>query len=686
MTRAPSTPTDRLGLYAAVAVAVLAFVAHASTLGAGFVYDDHRFIVQNEAIQSIDPVAFFSEASTTSASEGVTHDIYRPLRTLLFSIEYTVFGLSPGGWHLISVLLHVLNAVLVFFLIMRLLPGRAIAAGIGAGLFAVHPMTSESVAWVSSQGDLLALALMLLALRSFARTGTRATISGSVLFIAACFAKESALVLPALVFFQDLVLRKRGAADAPSWRESWLRMAVGALLIAIYFWIRVSVVPTIQQVPHPGGISGTVAGMFEGMAWYTSMLLVPRGFPFDLRYHVPLSFAEPMVVLGMSIMLVILLAGFYGLRTRRYVLAFCALGFLACLVPVSNVIVPLKTFIADRFLYPGLVCIALGVALLAGALLRRWRRVVPYVAGAAIVVLAVLSLDRGRSWADEMTLWKAVRADRPTNANAYQGIAHELARKAEIADAERAFRTYIAFNPIDGKAWVQLGDLFKRAALSLDASVEGVEKTNIVLRRRQARAAQITAYREAQRIWNAFGLEMGRGSVAMQNQMFGDWFAAAAEIADVGEMKRVNDLELVARHRIDPTDFDEFWKRAPWRFRARRFAIVTTVFQARLTEREIPEEQRQMMLQQRALVLSDVGLDPGLARERHGPKFRRLIERETLAAAARGEAVSVPDFEVAALMLIGIKDMKGALRILNAGLSRHPNNTLLLSLQSRIPR
>src|SRR5439155_1216958 len=198
----------------ALTVFLAAVLAHAGSLAGGFVYDDHRFIEHNPAIASLANVPkFFADPSTASAAAGVEPDIYRPLRTLDFAVDRALFGLSPFGWHLASVLLHAANAVLVWLLILRLLappkaaspplrPGRhadprrapLLAAAAGAVLFAVHPVTAESVAWVSSRGDLLAWTLVLLALEVLARPGGVRTALGAGLVFLACLAKESAVV------------------------------------------------------------------------------------------------------------------------------------------------------------------------------------------------------------------------------------------------------------------------------------------------------------------------------------------------------------------------------------------------------------------------------------------------------------------------------------------------------------
>ncbi len=604
----------------AVAVVALAtFLVHAGTFDAGFVYDDHRFIEFNPAIESIQLGRYFSDPVTASNPDGIVPDIYRPLRTLLFAFEYAVFEDAPAGWHVVSVLLHTLNAVLVLLLLHNLLAGGWIAPAAGALLFGVHPVTSESVAWVSSQGDLLAMTFMLSGLLVMRRAGVGRTVGGVALFALACFSKESALVLPALVLMHWIVLRAHGEDDVPSTSETVGRIAALAVAAVAYIVLRSNVVPSpselgwMAQVPHTDGVAGSARGMSAGLVWYAQMLFFPNGFTFDIRYDIPLRWSDREVVLGLGILATVLAAGLWGLR-RRPVLAFATLGFLACLVPVSNVIVPLKAFVAERFLYPGLLCVVAG---LAWALLRtpeRWRTVARVAAVPVLVVLAFLTVDRNEAWSDEATLWRTVREHRPDNANSYQGLAFEYAKEHRVADAERAFLSYLEFNPNDGKSQAILGDLFGDVAASLrlsEAAAAGGGVSNIDLRRKQARVAQISAYRRALEIWAQYGLGQGRGSPEQERRMLLKWMDAALELGDVAEQRFAND-QLLLRDGLDPSDTERVMRDAPVSRRFARLNIAVQALLATMGGRAMPEdpEVRAKLERDRAVVLRDVGLDP----------------------------------------------------------------------------
>jgi len=597
---------DRRLILTALSVALLAVAAHAACLGGGFVYDDHRFVEQNPALDSPDVAAFFLDPSTASAGEGIQHDVYRPLRTLLFAVEWHLFGTRAWAWHLVGLLLHVLASVLVLRLLWPLVGRAWPAAAAGAALFAVHPAGVESVAWISSQGDLLAMVLALLALIVLEREGALRTVGGTALAALACFAKESALVLPALLLLRDLALPKEAA---PGRRTRYARVALLAVVAVAFLGLRLARIEGLAQVPEfPGGSRIAAArGMLAGLAWYARDLLAPSGFPFDLQLPVPLSFAEPAVVVGLGLLLTLVAAGVWGLWTRRALLAFATLGALACLVPVSNVLVPLKALVAERFLYPVLICVAAGVAWGVSRLGRTGRGIALAAVGVAVLVLAFVSADRARAWASDLTLWERVLRERPDHMRAYEGLGFEYLRAGRIHDAEIAYRSYLEANPADGKSMRLVGDAFGQVA-DAQRVLGSPDETTTRGGRHLARRAQLGMYAGALSTWDRVGLLRGRGSPRMVRETWEKVIEAATDLGDLAKVKEANDALLVLDG-VDPEDREDVAAHAP--FLRRRMRLDLAFRAAAVPEpRDLPSEARQQRLAVRAALLRDVGLPP----------------------------------------------------------------------------
>ncbi|MFO0934577.1 MAG: hypothetical protein U1E39_17965 [Planctomycetota bacterium] len=642
----------RSGRLAGLAAVLLgAFLAHAVATGHGFVYDDHRFVEHNAAIRSLaDPARFFTDPGTASAAQGVEPDVWRPLRTLLYAAQYAAFGLAPRGWHVVGLLVHLLNAALVYRLLLRVLapapPGPAgegaapvVAAAAGALLFAVHPVTVEAVAWVSSLGDLVAWSLALVALLLSTRPGAAATAGVVVLGTVACLAKESAVVLFALV----PLLRSALPADArPGRRETALR--AGLLLAATvgYLVVRGAVLrtpadlPPLAQIDFPDGSrAAAVRAFLAAVVWYARALVLPTGFPFDRNAVTdppPSSWGDPEVVLGAAILVALALAALRGLRRPRSVAPFAAGGALAVLVPVAGVLVPLKAFAALRFLYPALPGLAAGlVAAGAAAVAGRPRaRVVALAAAAvAVVLLGVGTHRRSEAWADEGTLWTAVLRADPMNPRAHEGLGFERLREGSLDRArratesepdrlrrirdhldrgQRALRTYQEFQPYDGKVRAQNVAALRRLYDELRAAVvpsESTDRIEDVKIPSWVLKLTITEARAAMEAWERRGLTRGRGDEALRRATLEAWRGAALDLGDVVETLRVNALLAEADRRA----------RGEVAYGQRRVPpLVAGMVLGREPARDGTPPARDLERRRaRATVLAAAGLDPNLS-------------------------------------------------------------------------
>ncbi len=131
----------------------------------GFVWDDHDIIVNNEVNRDItNASSLFSSADSTVSGNQKAY--YRPLNRLTYLLEYQIFGLNPSGYHLLSVLIHLL-AVLLLYFVARFLFNDPVPAFIAALVFAVHPVNAEAVNFISARNSVLCAAFVLSAVLAF---------------------------------------------------------------------------------------------------------------------------------------------------------------------------------------------------------------------------------------------------------------------------------------------------------------------------------------------------------------------------------------------------------------------------------------------------------------------------------------------------------------------------------------
>ena len=207
------------------------WIAFSPVLSNGFVdWDDHQWILENHSFRGLgwEQIRF---AFTTF--EG---GVYKPLGWLVQSLTYEFYGLDPRGYHLVCLLFHVVNVVLLHLLCVRLLaramPEVAKRLGVALGwlcgvpvaLYAVHPLRVEPVAWASCQAYLPSVTFSLLATLAYLRAHPSSgvfrrswMIGSSVLIVLAVLSKGSAVVLPFVFLILDAYPLGRLGPECPTW-------------------------------------------------------------------------------------------------------------------------------------------------------------------------------------------------------------------------------------------------------------------------------------------------------------------------------------------------------------------------------------------------------------------------------------------------------------------------------------
>ncbi len=199
-------------------IIAVSMAVYANALWNGFVYDDGFLVLDNPWIKDVKflPDIFLSEA--WGFIQGEPNSYYRPMMHVIYSLDYSLFGLKPWGFHLVNIIFHAGSSVLVFLIARTLFsenkyPSRFISIPLMAGvLFAVHPIHTEAVVWVSGVQDLSYAFFCLLSLYLYLRSDSRfnANYYLSVLaFFLGTLCKEPAITLPGLLIAYDLLLNKK---------------------------------------------------------------------------------------------------------------------------------------------------------------------------------------------------------------------------------------------------------------------------------------------------------------------------------------------------------------------------------------------------------------------------------------------------------------------------------------------
>ncbi len=363
--------------------------------------------------------------------------LYRPITTLTYVLNYTVLGNAdrPAGYHVLNVLLHWGNAVLVHLLAFRLL-GRRWLAFASALLFSAHPLATEAVTNIVGRADLLAtgftLAGLLLHVTSTTASGWRraACLAGVALSAGlGLLSKESAIAMIGAIVLYDLVYR-------PSWRPraEWVVLVpavFGVWLTRTWVFSRLPA-PYVSFLDNPvvrAGVVVRVLTALQVLARYLWLLLWPATLSCDYSYaQVPLVGWQ--VAAGSAALVGLVVVAIGALR-RAPALAFFLLFSLLTWLPISNLPLTIGTIMGERLLYLPSIGFATGVAVGVDALARRmWAARAPLVAGAAIGIVALVlgtrTVVRNADWHDSISLWTAAVRAAPRSFKTHLALAEVL--------------------------------------------------------------------------------------------------------------------------------------------------------------------------------------------------------------------------------------------------------------------
>ena len=405
--------TTFLGLF------LLAFLPYANIFSNQFVYDDGFQVVGNPYAHSFKYLRqiFTTTVWSFQGAQG-TSNYYRPMMTFGYLLTYQVAGLAPWAFHLVNILLNGIVVCLVFS-ILRRLSGERVAL-VAAGLFALHPIHTEPVAWIASVTDLelavFYLAAFLLYLKmpeSNAKPWMRAAMCAA--FVLALFSKEQAMTLPVVATFFEHFYRADRSATTP--KEKLSRYAALWAIAAAYLATRLILMRGLARVLMRPNLSWpeTVFSAVSLTGAYLGKLVWPaRLSPFYI-FHESRNLTDPGVLLGAAGLAVCAIF-FAALWKRAHIVSFALLWLFLPLLPALNARWMPASVFGERYLYLP----SIGFCwLLSWSAVQLWSGNVPGIsrvaARAVPAAVAILALSygvkttlRNRDWRDNKTLYESV--------------------------------------------------------------------------------------------------------------------------------------------------------------------------------------------------------------------------------------------------------------------------------------
>jgi len=473
-------------------VAVVTCATFFPALSNDFVnWDDELTLVTNARYRGFS----WSELKWMFTTVHMGH--YQPLSWLSFALDYSLWGLVPLGFHLTNILLHSINAVLVYFIALRLfdsnLPktttdNRLALIAIScftALLFSLHPLRAESVAWATQRRDVLSACFLLSTILIYLTTVGKPMASGAykrwmagaiAAFAASLFAKAAGITFPVVLLVLDIYPLGRLSGFPRKWfdrdqrwvlweKAPFFLLAVIFGIIALFAQHDASALKAIERY----GIASRIAQGFYGVGFYLGKTVIPTNL--SPLYELPVQHNAldwPFVVSGLAVIGISF--GLFHLRYRWPAGLASWVIYIVILFPVLGIAQSGPQLVADRYSY--LSC--LPWALLAGSAVSYvWRRYgfdqTPGLFAASFGVglvtlggLGVLTWVQVQIWHDSEKLWRHTVAVRPDSATAHYNLGVVFSQRGAIDAAERHYKKSLELNPVAPDAHNNLGLLLVR--------------------------------------------------------------------------------------------------------------------------------------------------------------------------------------------------------------------------------
>ncbi len=439
-------------------IVVLIAAAYWNSFSGVFVYDDRTAIVENTTIRQLWPLDIPLSPPVAAGTGG------RPLANLSFALSYALSGLQPWGYHLVGIVIHGLAALALFGVVRRTLEQPLLAsrfghdavplAGAAAALWAVHPLHTQVVTYLSQRTESLMALFYLVTLYAVIRGAREKARLWYPLAVGACLlgvlCKEVIATAPLAVLLYDRTFL--AGSFALALRRRWRLYAALAATWIPLAWLLL-------------GVRSRGVGFGLGVAWadyaftqckavllYLKLSLWPQPLIFDRGLDLV---SDHSVALACALGLASFAGGVIWLLKKRPVAGFVGAFFLLVLAPASSVIPVIQQPIAEN--RPHLPAAAVMVAVVLGLYSLFKLRTALVLSSGLTLLGAVATAQRNRAYASEVALWRDTVEKCPQNARAHYNYGLYLNRSGQVAAAMEQYRVALEISPTYVMAHNNLG-------------------------------------------------------------------------------------------------------------------------------------------------------------------------------------------------------------------------------------
>jgi protein O-mannosyl-transferase len=421
--------------------------------------DDNIYVTENSHIQSgITPDGVIWAFSTKYA------ELWNPLIWISFMLDYQLYGLNAGGYHLTNLILHILSTLLLFWLFNRM-TGMIWRSAFVAALFALHPLHVESVAWIAERKDVLSAFFWMLTLCLYVHYTEKPAIKRYmlVLFCFACalMSKPMVVTLPVIMILLDYW--PLGRFESQRYKTNLillqLKEKVPFFILSAVFSIMTIYAHHNRSIEHFPFIS-RLANALVSFITYTGKTFWPN----DMAVYYPFPEQIPLWQVSGAILLIMLISVFVIITVRRLPYLFVGwMWFMTAILPVIGILQDMDQAMADRYHYLPSIGIAIMLAWGIPLLFPNENRRKYFLFAAAmsfLIIMSVLTWKQCGYWENSIKLSKHTLQATKNNFVAHKCLADALLTEGKNEEAIYHYNEAIRMYPDFANAYNNRGSAY----------------------------------------------------------------------------------------------------------------------------------------------------------------------------------------------------------------------------------
>jgi Flp pilus assembly protein TadD len=543
---------------------IIIFLIYANSFPVGFHFDDLLSIVHNRNIQQWDS---FLDMSFWANPNN------RPLGYFSFALNYAIHGLNPAGYHLVNILIHLINALLAFKLTVLLLQFKKpeysfrrlhTVALIAAVLFAIHPLQTMAVTYIVQRLTLMAAMFYLTGIYSYLKARLlRNEISArrrmfyfsitGLAFILGMMSKQIVISMPLMLLMAEWLIVQPAENKTPV----WIRISAALTGIVVVVLLVTGLMPSeTDKISRADYLMTQSVVLIE----YIKLIFWPVHLNLDHFLPVQNSFFTTGVISG-TLLFLWMLASIFFLRKKGYALASFGIAWFLIALSVESTFIPISDVMFEHRLYlplAGFITVAV-IHLDLVWTAKRWK--MPMLLVIIMVFYGWRTIDRNDDWQDEYTLWNKSMKQYPENPRAVNSVGLALKKKGNISQALEYYNKALTLEPgmveatfNRGIIYFELGD-YRTALEAFNEVISKVPGKMDAIAFRALTYGHIGLYEESLADFNAYvavdptspKIYMQRGIV---HEMAGNFTEAIDDYTRSMKLDLSNTILLINRSRV----------------------------------------------------------------------------------------------------------------------------------------